>query len=130
MHIMYVEDNADIRDMVVELIESTDRHVVACADAEMAWQRLQMSDFDVLITDVSLPGWSGTELARRWLEADATRWVILFSGYDFESGLAGLGANVQAIRKEDIDQLERTLCEIGRHLRGVQGAGAGPAAAA
>ena len=116
IHILYVEDNADIRDMVVELIESADRHVVACADAETAWQQLQAAAFDVLVTDVSLPGWSGTELARRWLEADASRWVVLFSGFDFKAGLASLGANVRAIPKEDFDQLERTLVEIGQHL--------------
>ena len=115
MQILYVEDNADIRDMVIELIENADRHVVACADAETAWQHMQQSSFDVLVTDVNLPGWSGTELARRWLKADASRWVILFSGYDFKSGLASLGVNVRAIPKEDFDQLERVLAEIGRH---------------
>ena len=112
---MYVEDHTDIRDMVIELIENVDRHVVACADAETAWQHMQQSTFDVLVTDVNLPGWSDTELARRWLKADASRWVILFSGYDFKSGLASLGANVRAIPKEDFDQLERVLAEIGRH---------------
>lgn len=117
IHILYVEDNADIRDMVVELIENADRRVVACADAETAWHQLQMAAFDVLVTDVSLPGSSGTELARRWLEADASRWVILFSGYDFKSGLASMGANVRAIPKEDFEQLERALFEIGQQLR-------------
>lgn len=117
IHILYVEDNAEIRDMVVELIENADRRVVACADAETAWQQLQRAAFDVLITDVSLPGCSGTELARRWLEADASRWVILFSGFRFTSGLARMGAHVRSIPKEDLEQLERTLLDIGRILQ-------------
>ena len=103
--------------MFIELIESAGRHVVACADAETAWQHMQRQDFDVLVTDVSLPGWSGTELARRWLVTDASRWVILYSGHDFKSGLASLGANVRAIPKEDFEQLERLLAEIGQHLQ-------------
>lgn len=103
--------------MVIELIENADRRVVACADAETAWQHMQMAAFDVLVTDVSLPGWSGTELARRWLEADASRWVILCSGYDFKSGLARLGANLRAIPKDDFEQPERTRFEIGEHLQ-------------
>ena len=102
--------------MVIELIENADRRVVACVDAETAWQQLQQAAFDVLVTDVSLPGWSGTELARRWLKADASRWVILFSGYDFQSGLASLGANVRAIPKEDFNELERALVEISQHF--------------
>ncbi|WP_245606956.1 response regulator [Simplicispira psychrophila] len=117
LHVMYVEDNADIRDMVSELIDNPERRIVLCADAEAAWLQLQLQRFDVLVTDVSLPGLSGTELARRWLEADASRWVILFSGYDFKSGLASLGTNVRAIPKEDFEQLERALVEISQHLQ-------------
>ena len=117
LRILYVEDNADIRDMVVELIENPDRCVVACVDAESAWQQLQQATFDVLVTDVSLPGWSGTELASRWLEADSSRCVILFSGYEFKSELASLGVNVRAIPKEDFDGLERALLEIGQHFK-------------
>ena len=102
--------------MVIELIEKADRRIVACVDAETAWQQLQQEDFDVLVTDVSLPGWSGTELARRWLEADVSRWVILYSGYEFKSGLASLGVNVRAIPKEDFSGLERALVEISQHF--------------
>ena len=117
LRILYVEDNTDIRDMIIELIENADRRVVACADAETAWQQMQQAAFDVLVTDVSLPGLSGTELARRWLETDVSRWVILFSGFDFNSGVARLGANVRAIPKEDFDALERALVEIGQHVQ-------------
>lgn len=99
--------------MIVELIGNHDRRITACADAETAWLQLQQASFDVLVTDVNLPGWSGTELARRWLEADGSRWVILFSGYDFKSGSASLGVNVRAIAKEDFEQLENLLSEIG-----------------
>lgn len=116
LNILYVEDNEDIRGMVVELIERADRRVVACADAETAWQQLQHTSFDVLVTDVNLPGWSGIELARRWLQADAQRRVILFSGHDFKAGLASLGPHVRAIPKEDFDQLEQALCDIGQRL--------------
>lgn len=114
---MYVEDNADIRDMVSEMIDNPERRIVLCADAEAAWLQLQLQRFDVLVTDVSLPGLSGTELARRWLQADASRWVILFSGYDFKSGLVSMGTNVRTIPKEDFEQLERTLDEISQHLQ-------------
>jgi DNA-binding NtrC family response regulator len=117
IHILYVEDNADIRGVVLELIESDDRRIVACGDAEAAWAHLQRGGFDVLVTDVNLPGCSGTDLARRWLEGHASRWVILFTGYEFASGLASLGNHVRAVRKEDFDQLEVALAEIGKQLR-------------
>lgn len=109
---MYVEDNTDVRDLILELIESEGRHVVAYADAEAAWAHLQQEAFDVLVTDVNLPGWSGIELARRWLEGQAARWVILLSGYDFAPSMASLGSNVRAVPKEDFEQLDRVLAEL------------------
>jgi DNA-binding NtrC family response regulator len=117
INILYVEDNDDIRDTVLELIQNEHLRLVSCANAEDAWLLLQRDEFDVLVTDVSLPGWSGAELARRWLEGDATRFVILFSGFDFQSGLTSMGANVRSIPKEDIEQLERVLFEIAQHLQ-------------
>jgi two-component system, cell cycle response regulator CpdR len=117
VNIMYVEDNTDVRQLVLELIEGEGRRLVACADAEAAWAHLQREVFDVLVTDVNLPGWSGIELARRWLEGEAARWVILLSGYDFASSLASLGSNVRAVPKEDFEQLDRVLAEIGEQLQ-------------
>ena len=116
VNILYVEDNTDVRDLVLELIEREGRRVVACADAEAAWACLQREVFDVLVTDVNLPGWSGIELARRWLEGEAARWVILLSGYDFPLSLASLGRNVRAVPKEDFEQLDRVLAELGEQL--------------
>jgi CheY-like chemotaxis protein len=117
INILYVEDNVDIRDVVLELIARDDRRIVACADAEVAWAHLQRGAFDVLVTDVNLPGASGTDLARRWLAGDATRWVILFTGYEFKSGLTSLGSQVRAVLKEDFEQLDMALAEIWEQLR-------------
>jgi two-component system, cell cycle response regulator CpdR len=117
INILYVEDNADIRDVVLELIERDDRRIVACADAETAWAHLLRGEIDILVADVNLPGSSGTDLAKRWLDVDASRWVILFTGYEFSSGLASLGNHVRAVRKEDFEQLDSALAEIGERLR-------------
>ena len=117
VNILYVEDNTDVRNLVLDLMACEGRHVVACSDAETAWAHLQRSAFDVLVTDVSLPGSSGTELARRWLEGDAARQVILFSGFDFGSNLSSIGRNVHAIPKEDFEQLDQMLARIGGQMQ-------------
>lgn len=117
VNILYVEDNTDVRNLVLDLLACEGRHVVACADAETAWAQLQRAAFDVLVTDVNLPGSSGTELARRWLEGDAARQVILFSGFDFGSSLASIGRNVRAIPKEDFEQLDQVLTRIGDQMQ-------------
>lgn len=98
-------------------MEGEGRRIVACADAETAWAHLQRGEFDVLVTDVNLPGSSGSELAKCWLKDDAARHVILYSGFDFRSDLASMGSNVRAVLKEDFEQLDQVLSQIGEQLQ-------------
>lgn len=100
-------------------MEREGRRIVACADAETAWGHLQREEFDVLVTDMNLPGSSGSDLARRWLKDDAARHVILYSGFDYQSHLASMasmGSNVRAVPKEDFEKLDQALARIGDQL--------------
>ncbi|MDB5895090.1 MAG: hypothetical protein JWQ88_2621 [Rhodoferax sp.] len=112
---LYVEDNDDIREALTPLLWADHRDVVVAADAEAALKLLAMRPFDVLITDVSLPGLSGTDLAREWLKADPLRPVLLFSGYEFGRELAAIGVNVRALLKtcdpEELGEVLRTIEE-------------------
>ena len=72
----------------------------------------------MLVTDVSLPGMSGTDLARRWLADDPTRWVVLCSGYEFRHGLDTFGPNVRSLPKSfELEQLEALFGEIETAVR-------------
>lgn len=111
---MYVEDDEEIRDVVASLMEASHRDIVAVADAEAALALLaQGRSFDVLVTDVGLPGLSGTDLARHWLASDASRHVLLLSGYEFGHGLQTLGPHVRALLKSsEPEELDATLRAI------------------
>lgn len=115
---LYVEDNDYLRESICSLIEQAGRRIEACADAETALAAMAERCFDVLITDVSLPGMSGTDLARRWLATDPSRWVVLCSGYDFSHGLESIGQNVRSLPKSfEPEQLEALLGEIEAAVR-------------
>ena len=113
LRILYVEDNDDLRETIGMLLEGTGREIVTCADAEQAVPLWQGSRFDVLVTDVSLPGMSGTDLARGILAREPRSWIILCSGYDLRHGLAHLGPNVRALPKPfEPEELDALLLEI------------------
>jgi PAS domain S-box-containing protein len=87
LEILFVEDDAELRHLGMELLGLLGHRVTAVGSAEEALAQMQPSPerparlFDVLLTDVALPGLSGIELAR---EARARRpglRVILASGY-------------------------------------------------
>lgn len=117
LKILYVEDNDDLRETIGMLLEGEGRHIETCADGEKALARWEQHKFDVLITDVSLPGISGTDLARAVLATDPACWVVLCSGYDFRHGLERLGPNVRALSKPfEPDELDTLLTEIASAL--------------
>jgi CheY-like chemotaxis protein len=95
------------------LMEGEGREVVACATGEDAVVADAQQVFDVVVTDVSLPGMSGTDLARALLQKNPTRWIVLCSGYDLSQGLDSLGPNVRMLRKPfELEELDALLAEI------------------
>lgn len=119
LRMLYVEDNAELRETFLEMLEGDQREVLSCATAEEAWQLWSASDFDVLVTDISLPGMSGTDLARRILAVQPDRWIVLCSGYQYGDALRALGPRVRALSKPfELEDLDRLMGEIRLSLGG------------
>ena len=65
LNILVVEDEDDIREMLVMVLEQANLKVIAVASAEQAWSLLAENAIDLVVLDWMLPGISGVELARR-----------------------------------------------------------------
>lgn len=119
MRILYVEDNPELRETIGMLMECEGQVVTSCATAEEALELDARESFDVLVSDVSLPGLSGTDLARKVLAADAQRWVVLCSGYELGNYPSAWGPNVRTLLKPfDMEELEALLSSIRASLQG------------
>ncbi len=117
LRMLYVEDNAELREIFQEMLEGDQREVMACASAEEALVLWNASHFDVLVSDISLPGMSGTDLARRILASHPERWVVLCSGYDYGDALRTLGPRVRALSKPfELEDLDHLMDEIHMSL--------------
>jgi len=79
--ILVVEDNEDARAMLCDLLHLLGHEVCAVGSAEEALAQPDLAAFDVLLTDVSLPGLSGIELARRLAARCPTLRIVFSSGY-------------------------------------------------
>ena len=113
MKILYVEDNALVREVTAELLAQEERQIVACADAEAALKEFREDSYDVVITDVSLPVMSGIDLARNILALKPHLPIIIASGYSLDFGLENWGANVRAIIKPfDVPEIEALISDL------------------
>jgi signal transduction histidine kinase/ActR/RegA family two-component response regulator len=70
LHVLVVDDEPEVRDLLAELVGADGHRVTACASAAEALARLEAAGADLVITDLGMPGMSGLELAeavrRRW----------------------------------------------------------------
>jgi len=114
LRILYVEDNPVVREVTSELLIHDQRYIVALGTAEEALQEFAEHEFDVVITDISLPAMSGLDLARKILDIEPKAPVIIASGYVLDLSLNTWGPNVRAIVKPfegaEIDALIEELC--------------------
>lgn len=82
LQVLVVEDAPDMRATVHATIELLGYAVVSVASAEAALAEIEsIKQLDVLMTDISLPGQSGLELAALCLAAHPRVQVIFASGY-------------------------------------------------
>jgi CheY-like chemotaxis protein len=117
LRILVVEDNLDSQYLVCEMLRAFGHAVEGVAHAEGALQLLAKQEFDVLFSDVSLPGISGVELARLALGNHRRLKVIFASGYG-ESMLRHVEFPYLSLQKPyDLDQLQNVLTGIREELK-------------
>jgi len=99
--VLVVDDEEDLRQAIVELLTVDGFEVLGVATAEQAQDLLSQTAFDVLITDINLPGKSGIEL----LEDTLTRYPEIVG--IVITGFGTIETAVQAIKKGAYDYLSK-----------------------
>lgn len=115
MRILYVEDNALVREVTAELLSGHGRKIVALSTAEDALEAFRSNCYDLVITDVSLPVMSGMELTRTLLRDNPALPIIIASGYSLDIGVENWGRNVRAIIKPfEADEINGLIAELSK----------------
>ncbi len=122
MKVLLVEDSPEVSLITVEYLEELGHQTVAVENAELALQRMDAESFDTVMTDVSLPGMSGIELAKELVRRRPSLPVVIASGYGSANLSALLGeksANIVALQKPyDMSTLEKTLAQAASFTAG------------
>jgi len=118
LNILVVEDNLDSQYLVCEMLRAFGHEADGVGHPNDALERLAANRYDVLFTDVSLPGMSGVDLARRAVaDAPAMR-VIFASGYG-DTLLRHVEFPYLSLQKPyELDQLQAALDGVAAQLPG------------
>ncbi len=121
MDVLLVEDNAEVSLITVEYLTELGHTATAVAAAEPALARLAEQRFDAVMTDVSLPGMSGIDLAKELVKQYPGLPVVISSGYgsfDVQEILGQRRPSVFLLPKPyDMPTLERTLNAAAEYSR-------------
>lgn len=109
--ILIVDDDEVIRDTLYELLSET--YICQAAEtAEKALARLKAGPFDLVLTDISMPGLSGLELLGQVLQHYPQTPVIIISGIsdqDHAQGLIKLGAFDYLLKPFRLEVVEKSV---------------------
>lgn len=90
--ILVVDDEGAIRYSVSKTLQRIGYEVDEAASGEEALDTMGKRDYDVILTDIRMPGLTGVELLKRIKEVSPDAIVILMTGY------ASLGTAVESLR--------------------------------
>jgi DNA-binding response OmpR family regulator len=78
--ILVVDDEASIRQLITNSLARAGYRVDAAADGALAWEALQVRQYDLLITDHSMPKITGIALVKKLRGMSSTLPVVMATG--------------------------------------------------
>ena len=109
--VLLVDDDETIRDTLYELL--SENYICQTAEtAEKALARLEADEYDVVLTDISMPGLSGLELLGHVRQKYPDTPVIIISGIgdqEHAQGLIKIGAFDFLLKPFSLDGVEKSV---------------------
>jgi len=81
-HILVVDDDNRIRDLVKQYLENNEFLVTTAKDSQDAKRKLEIIKFDILILDIMMPGQSGLSLTQDLKKNNSRTPIILLTAKD------------------------------------------------
>lgn len=113
--ILIVDDNPNMSSLLSEMLEVFDYESIRAGDGIEAIEKVEQSDFRLVITDMRMPKMSGLDLLRRIKEKRPDLPVVVISGYaldeegnDILSSMADGFLN-KPFKMSDIEKLLRDV---------------------
>ena len=89
-HILVVDDDDRIRELIKEYLEENNFVVTSAKDAFDAKKKLELLKFDILVLDIMMPGESGLSLTKEQKKKDATPIILLTAKGEARDRIEGL----------------------------------------
>jgi two-component system, NtrC family, nitrogen regulation response regulator NtrX len=110
--ILVVDDEANIRELLQEILSEEGYEVTTAEDAARAREARRRSSFDLTLLDIWMPETDGISLLKEWADSGSLGPVVMMSGH------ATVDTAVEATRLGALDFIEKPV-SLGQLLRTV-----------
>ena len=110
--ILVVDDEADIRALLAEILADEGYSVTTAADATQARAARRAGEFDLILLDIWMPDIDGITLLKEWKEGGITGSIVMMSGH------GTVDTAVEATRLGALDFIEKPV-SLSKLLRTV-----------
>jgi CheY-like chemotaxis protein len=109
--ILVVEDNEEVGQFAETLLSELGHSVTLATSGEEALELTRGRDFDLVFSDVVMPGMGGLRLAERLAEEKPDLPVILATGYSQEIAQSGSGGRPVILKPYRLSTLSEALAD-------------------
>lgn len=99
--VLVVDDDEGLARFIVEVLTDAGHHAEAVSSAALARRRVEATGYDVVVTDLRMPGESGLDVVRDLKAHDPTMKVLVLTGY------GSIATAVEAVRQGAVDYLTK-----------------------
>src|ERR1700756_2316115 len=103
MSILIIEDEPDIREMLQWGLGNQGHQVMVAADGKEALEKIRQEDFEVVVSDIRIPGIDGLEVLRATKDIAPATEVVMMTAY------AELQYAIECIRGGAFDFIQKPL---------------------
>ena len=109
IHILVVDDDNRIRELVKQYLEENDFTITTAQNAVYAKKKLEVIKFDMLILDIMMPGESGLSLTRYVKDNNPTPVILLTAKGETQNRIEGLETGADDYLGKPFDPKELLL---------------------
>jgi len=110
--ILLVDDETDVVKVLESMINRLGHQVTAVNSGDAALEAIQSEEYDLLITDLHMPGISGHDVANAFKKARAGMPVLIITGWGLQVDHSELAADVVLAKPVSRETLSREIAAV------------------
>jgi len=115
MNLLYVEDNADAREMTSMILGDFFGEISVAVDGLDGIDKFRNNDYDLIITDINMPNMNGLEMIEKIREINQDIPIVILSAHnedDFFINSIKLGVDGYLLKPIDLEQMITVLNRV------------------